>query len=101
MPAWKYLAISSRRRHDVAHVGVLRLPQRRWYADIDGIQIRHDAEIRGRLQFAFLYTTHLAGRHVLNVGDALVERFHLRFLQIDAGDGVALLAYSTASGSPT
>ena len=56
------------RRHDVRHVGIFRLPERRRDADVDRVELGDDGEVAGRLESSIGDEARdLGGRHVGNV----------------------------------
>ena len=50
MPGCRCAAIAFDGRHDVRHVGVLRLAQRRRHADVDRVELGDDGEVGRRAQ---------------------------------------------------
>src|SRR5262245_4938951 len=81
------------RRSDVAHVRILRFPQRSRYTDIDRIQLRKHAEVGRSSQVP-------AAREFLHVGTldieyvrvATVDSLDFCVINIDAGDAKARLS---------
>ena len=76
------------RRHDERHVGIFRLAQRRRDADVDRVERGSDGEIGRRLKLAVAYQSRNFGRrHIGDIGSALLYRFDLARIEIDAGRG--------------
>ena len=75
------------RRHDVRHVGILRLPQRRRHADVDRVELRDDARSRSSRSGVRSATR----RATSSVGTSgmydvpCIDRIDLSCIEIDAG----------------
>ena len=88
LPRAEALGDLLRRRHDVGHVGVFGLAQRRGDTDVDGVHLPQDVEVRRRPEpFGRHELRHLCGRHVVDVGPALVYGIYLIRVEIDARAG--------------
>ncbi len=71
--------------HDVAHVRIFGLAQRRGHADVDGVEIADGGKIGGGAKFAVRHER-LDGRrrNVADIGIARVDSLGFAFAQIDA-----------------
>ena len=88
-------------RHDVAHVGVFGLAQRRGHANIDGVEIADHGKVGGGIEAAVFHQLRdVAAGDILNIRLALHQAVNPRLLQVDAGDVESRLGKLHREGQP-